>query len=902
MIQNQSPGQAKAYFSEALAKGDYYINDQELPGVWQGKLADRLGISGPTTKDSFFALCENRHPVTGDKLTPRMREDRRTGYDINFHCPKSVSILHALSGDDHILDAFRASVSETMLLIETDAKAHVRKGGRNEYRETCELAWGHFVHQTARPVDGHAPDPHLHSHCFVFNATWDEQEQRYKAGEFGDIKRDMPYYQAQFHKSLSDKLMAAGYQIRPTEKGYEVEGVPQRVIDLFSKRTDEIGRVAKEKGITDAKDLDTLGSRTRAKKQKGLSMADLKRGWRAQIHALGDGDKGEGVAPVRFAPVKESPVRTAQACLDYALEHCFERASVVEDRRLLETAIRYGLGCASVKAKDIGRAFRDDPRILHVKEYGRTLCTTKEVLAEEKRMVELARAGQGKMAPLCKEAPPLSLSGQQAAAVVHVLTTANRVSIIRGAAGAGKTTLMKEAKAQFEKIGKRMVVLAPSSDASRGVLAGQGFAGAETVASFLLNTKAQETVKGQVLWVDEAGLLGTKDMTALLEVAARQNARLVLGGDTRQHASVARGDALRILNTVAGIKTAEVNKIYRQQNAEYRAAVEDLARADIPAAFKKLDDLKFIKQEDPANPNALLVADYVDAVRRGKEALIIAPTHKQGTAVTQAVRETLRDAGLLGKTEKTVLRLENQSWTEAQKTDLRNYRPGQVLQFTQNAPGFKRGSRWNVESITGDSLTIRSSTGEIKDLSLTNSERFAVFASAEIGLSKGDRVKITHNGFDRKGKRLDNGQTFEVVSVGKGGVIQLVNPKGGATYEIGTDFGHIAHAHCITSHASQGKDVDEIFISQPSGTFPATDATQFYVSVSRGKERAHIYTDDKKALLDHASRIGERRAALELFGGRHQEFAMRQAREGYNGKPRRTTVNKEKQKDHEPDV
>ena len=874
MIQNNSADQAKAYFTDALAKSDYYVSDQELPGIWQGKLAERLGLSGHTERDDFFALCENKNPKDGERLTLANRENRRTGYDINFHCPKSVSVLHALSGDDHIFQLFRDSVTETMQRLEADAQTRVRKDGRNEDRTTGELVWGHFVHQTARPVEDHAPDPHLHSHCFVFNATYDPEEKQYKAAELGGIKRDMPYYQAQFHKTLSDKLVAAGYSIRSTKSSFEIEGVPQRVIDLFSKRTDEIGRVAKEKGITDAKELDALGSRTRSKKQKGLTMEDLKANWRGQIAALGGGDKGELEAGVRFTLDKELSQRTPEDCLNYAVQHCFERFSVVEDRKLLQAAIRFSLGSASVTTHDIEKAFREDARIIHVQEHGRTLCTTKEVLAEEKRMVQLARAGQGKLTPICRDAPELSLTGQQAAAVNHVLTTTDRVSIIRGAAGSGKTTLMKEAKAQLERAGKEMIVVAPTAEASRGVLVNEGFAGAETVARFLIDPKMQERVKGQVLWVDEAGLLGTKDMTALLEVASKNNARLVLGGDTRQHASVVRGDALRILNTVAGIRSAEVNKIYRQKNAEYRAAVEDLARVDVAAGFKKLDNLKFIKEEDPTHPNAQLVSDYVEAVKRGKEALIIAPTHKQGEAVTEAVREQLKAAGLLHKTDKIVSRLVGMTWTEAEKQDGRNYQAGQVIQFTQNAKGFQRGSRWAVEEVTAGGITV-TQAGERKNIPWSQSQRFAVYQPTEIDLAKRDKVRITNNGFDLDGKRLNNGQTFEVVGISRDGTIQLQHANGGGSYKIDASFGHIAHAHCITSHASQGKTIDEIFISQPSATFGATDAKQFYVSVSRGKERAHIYTDDKDALLDHASRLGERQAALEVFGPRQDQEVIR---------------------------
>ncbi|MEZ4901799.1 MAG: AAA family ATPase [Spirosomataceae bacterium] len=59
-----------------------------------------------------------------------------------------------------------------------------------------------------------------------------------------------------------------------------------------------------------------------------------------------------------------------------------------------------------------------------------------------------------------------------------------------------------------------------------------------------------------------------------------------MGGDTRQHAAVVRGDALRILNTVGGIKSAEVSKIYRQRNEHYRSAVEDLAQEKSKMRFQ----------------------------------------------------------------------------------------------------------------------------------------------------------------------------------------------------------------------------------------------------------------------------------------------------------------------------
>jgi ATP-dependent exoDNAse (exonuclease V) alpha subunit len=72
----------------------------------------------------------------------------------------------------------------------------------------------------------------------------------------------------------------------------------------------------------------------------------------------------------------------------------------------------------------------------------------------------------------------------------------------------------------------------------------------------------------------------------------------------------------------------------------------------------------------------------------------------------------------------------------------------------------------------------------------------------------------------------------------------------------------------VTSHASQGKTVDRVIIGQSADSMRAASHEQFYVSVSRGRERATIYTDDKKALLEAVSRSDDRVAATELARSR----------------------------------
>ena len=241
--------------------------------------------------------------------------------------PKSVSLLYAMSGDQGIMDAFRGAVDETMREIETEMKTRVRKDGQDTDRTTGNMVWAEFIHTTSRPVDG-VPDPQLHAHVFAFNTTWDEEEHRWKAGQFRELKRDAPYFQAAFRVRLANRLQDLGFGVERKRDDFEIAGCPRMCSKRFSRRTALIEKVAAEKGITDPDRKAELGAETREKKGSALSWEQLRKEWQARLTA----EERETLAAVhRREHVSARPERGERLAVDHAIEHSFVRDAVVPD-------------------------------------------------------------------------------------------------------------------------------------------------------------------------------------------------------------------------------------------------------------------------------------------------------------------------------------------------------------------------------------------------------------------------------------------------------------------------------------------------------------------------------------------------------------------------------------------
>ena len=291
-----------------------------------------------------------------------------------------------------------------------------------------------------------------------------------------------------FHSEFAGRLAQLGLPVKRTLKGWELAGVTPDMIDKFSRRTKQIEDKAREKGIVDAELKSKLGAKTRERKQKNLSMDDLREEWtdrltpqeRDVLSSLEAKIGGDAAPPDETAAARG---------IQYAISDEFTHHSVVPERKLLASALRQSVGKASVE-EVLKEAAASD--MIVGERRGRRMATTREVLAQERYLVAVGREGRGTCKPFALGPHQFArdwLNQDQRNAVRHILESRDQVILLRGAAGVGKTTLLQEAVETINAGGTKVLAFAPSSDASRGVLREAGFAEADTVAMLLLDER-----------------------------------------------------------------------------------------------------------------------------------------------------------------------------------------------------------------------------------------------------------------------------------------------------------------------------------------------------------------------------------------------------------------------------
>ena len=385
--------------------------------------------------------------------------------------------------------------------------------------------------------------------------------------------------------------------------------MPQSAIDKFSKRTALIEAEAEKRGITDEAEKAGLGAKLRVKKHKDLKMSELRKAWDAQ---LTDAER-EALAAVYGKESGQSKEVTPAEAVAFAIAHLSEKLSAFPERELKRVALLHGLGHVTPD-----QVAAELPRhgVITAEIDGRLMVTTAELQGEEDYIVGQTMGGRGSVPPV-GVAEGLTrimedgkaLNDGQWNAVIGLMNSANRINLVEGPAGAGKTELLKKYREGMEEAGKSVTWLATTTDAA-GVLAKDGFE-VNTVARFLLDEKLQASARNGWAVVDETSMLGHKDAVKLFQLAEKNNVKLTFVGDPMQHGSVSRGALMRVLKEYGGVTPFRLTEILRQEDPAYRAAAELLSEGRTLEGFDAIDRMGGLEEiADDGDRYRRIAADY----------------------------------------------------------------------------------------------------------------------------------------------------------------------------------------------------------------------------------------------------------------------------------------------------
>lgn len=857
---------------EYLRQADYYSEGLRVEGVCYGRLCDQVGLkAGATISDeAFAALAQNHHAENGGRLTERMAAERRAGYDAVFSAPKSVSIQAFVGGDERLISAHDRAVQTALAELEQNACRQSGQGMNKRYIRSGRIAAAVFRHGESRALD-----PQLHSHAFLFNATWDAQGGRLVALETSEIYARARYLTEVYRNALATEARQLGYEIERSAHGFELAGVSPALIERFSKRATERDAAIAAREIEVGRSLSTDEIAVLVRENRQRKLYELSPD---EVHARQLSQVSESELKSLHQLRRTSPAVWEHVPLDnsieYAKEHVFERLAVTSDHEFMAEVIRAGYGNHSLA--DVRASVTHGQHGLLVVD-GQV--STQDALDHERALVAQINQGIGSCASLGRMPSSPGLKGEQRLAVQQLLDSRDAVLVLRGKAGAGKTQSLATVIEGCSSAGSEVACFAPSTKAveilqrdgiqhrERGCLAASGaLSGANTVQRLLVDPTMQANVKGRLLVIDEYGLLSSRDLKRLVDLSQANGCRLLLVGDAAQHTSVEASAAARLIERESRVKVVEIKEVRRQQpNREYLQAAKSLASGNLFAGLARLDGMGAIVEiRDPAERRARMVEEWY-AVTHGpgarrastKTALMVAPTWAEIEDINQVARRKLRIDGTLKGDDRVITALTSKNLTRAEKKQPTNYRPGDVLVAHKRTKYFDKGEELTVLGHDRERISVCDARGNEFTVSPRQTGlAWTVCEQRPMAVAAGDKLRLRSVGqvrfSDGSKRRIANGTTVTVAGVDADGRVRL--PEGAVLLSR-----EVVHGYALTSHAAQGMTVDAVFMTDP------ISREGLYVSATRGRESIRLFTPDRDALLDASRLVSEERMSATEF-------------------------------------
>lgn len=394
-------------------------------------------------------------------------------------------------------------------------------------------------------------------------------------------------------------------------------------------------------------------------------------------------------------------------------------------------------------------AMRGSPDLVELGQDGRgeDRFTTRDMIEAEQRLHRAAEmmaekelhevSDRDREAALARaEERGLVLSGEQADAMAHV-TDGRDLGIVVGYAGTGKSVMLGVAREAWEAAGYEVRGVALSGIAAENLESGSSIT-SRTIASMehgWQNGRDMLTSR-DVLVIDEAGMVGTRQLERVLSHAAEAGAKVVLVGDPQQLQSIEAGAAFRSIHERHG--GVEIGEVRRQREDWQRDATRDLATGrtrDAIHAYDRYDMVHEAQSREQARDDLIDRWDRDRQASPDRSRIILTHTNAEVRELNEAARERMREAADLG--EDVHLKVERGA---------RSFAAGDRVMFLQNERGLgvKNGTLGTIEQVSEQSMSVRTDDGRSISFDLKDYNRIDHGYAATIHKAQGMTVDRTH--------------------------------------------------------------------------------------------------------------------------------------------------------------
>ncbi|WP_245974121.1 MobF family relaxase [Bosea caraganae] len=672
--------QAAAYYTSDSKRearpdrrDDYYARDGG--GVWWTTSGTVVRHDAPIDNASFRDLCAGVDPRTGQPLVRGAGPTHWAGVDLTMTPGKSVSVLWMAGTAEQralIEAAHRQAIDEALGFIVSEGLIEVRSGaGGSQRHAPTDLIVARYDHYTTREGD-----PNLHTHAVVLNVAGSPlptRSGRYRFDHLTIETTKLFSWQlvagAAYRAALSRELSTTfGFAYREAGRGqWEIAGIASEVLAAFSKRSAQIEAYAGPDASGAQKEIAALA--TRRGKDLVPTGEELEARWQDELAALAADPWAQALDRARdrtqahdldhdaerpFDPpdVKgDGPVARAASIL-------FRHESVIDRKALLQTSLELasldGQAFETVEA-ELAALEREGAMIALSGDEPSARWTTPGIAAAEAAMLRAAHRLNERdwltaeaMDRALARAP--HLSEQQREAARHVLGR-DGVTIVEAGAGTGKTTTARAIVDAARESGMTVVGLAPAWIAVDELGASTGIE-AQAIARWRHDHdggKAKPLDASTLIIVDEAGMVGTRDMEAVLTAAQHSGAKVLLLGDRRQLASVSGASALRVVADVVE-RSAVMHEVRRQEVDWQRAATVVMAQGDSEAglrAYAMNDRIELVSGAEAAQDRVIALWQEQRS-EHGDDVLIVTSRNADAASLNQKARQILREENKLG--------------------------------------------------------------------------------------------------------------------------------------------------------------------------------------------------------------------------------------------------------------